>query len=48
MKTITTGRNIIIEYRGIKYKKNQEVKFIVPTDYRIVDPQTKENTLEKG
>ena len=28
-------------YQGIEYKKHQKVKFIIPTDYRIIDPQTK-------
>ena len=28
-------------YQGIEYKKHQKVKFVIPTDYRIIDPQTK-------
>ena len=28
-------------YQGIKYKKHQKVKFVIPSDYRIIDPQTK-------
>ena len=28
-------------YQGIEYKKHQKVKFVIPSDYRIIDPQTK-------
>jgi len=28
-------------YQGIEYKKHQKVKFVIPTDNRIIDPQTK-------
>ena len=28
-------------YQGIEYKKHQKVKFVIPTDLRIVDPKTK-------
>ena len=28
-------------YQSIKYKKHQKVKFVIPSDYRIIDPQTK-------
>ena len=28
-------------YQGIEYKKHQKVKFIIPTDERIIDPKTK-------
>ena len=27
-------------YQGITYKKHQKVKFVIPTDFRIIDPQT--------
>ena len=27
-------------YQGIEYKKHQRVKFVIPTDFRIIDPQT--------
>ena len=27
-------------YQGIEYKKHQRVKFVIPTDERIIDPQT--------
>ena len=27
-------------YQGIEYKKLQRVKFVIPTDFRIIDPQT--------
>ena len=27
-------------YQNIEYKKHQKVKFVIPTDERIVDPQT--------
>ena len=27
-------------YQGITYKKYQRVKFVIPTDFRIIDPQT--------
>ena len=27
-------------YQGITYKKHQRVKFVIPTDFRIIDPQT--------
>ena len=30
-----------MKYRGFNYKKNQKVKFVIPSDYRIIDPQTK-------
>ena len=30
-----------MKYQGIEYKKHQKVKFVIPTDLRIVDPQTK-------
>ena len=30
-----------MNYQGIEYKKHQKVKFVIPTDLRIVDPQTK-------
>tara|TARA_R100001163_G_scaffold64198_1_gene57867 strand:+ start:5513 stop:5740 length:228 start_codon:yes stop_codon:yes gene_type:complete len=33
-------RSILI-YQGIEYKKHQKVKFVIPSDYRIIDPQTK-------
>jgi hypothetical protein len=29
-------------YQNIEYKKHQKVKFVIPTDLRIIDPQTKE------
>lgn len=29
------------EYRGVVFKKNDKVKFVIPTDDRIIDPQTK-------
>ena len=28
-------------YQGIDYKKKQKVKFVIPTDERIIDPKTK-------
>lgn len=28
-------------YQNIEYKKHQKVKFVIPTDNRIIDPQTK-------
>jgi len=28
-------------YQNIEYKKHQKVKFVIPTDLRIVDRQTK-------
>ena len=28
-------------YQNIEYKKHQRVKFVIPSDYRIIDPQTK-------
>jgi len=30
-----------MKYQGIEYKKHQKVKFVIPTDLRIVDPKTK-------
>ena len=30
-----------MKYQGIEYKKHQKVKFVIPSDYRIIDPQTK-------
>ena len=27
-------------YQGIEYKKHQRVKFVIPTDERIIDPVT--------
>jgi hypothetical protein len=30
-----------MKYQGITYKKHQKVKFVIPTDLRIIDPQTK-------
>lgn len=30
-----------MKYRGFNYKKYQKVKFVIPSDYRIIDPQTK-------
>ncbi len=30
-----------MKYRGFDYKKHQKVKFAIPSDYRIIDPQTK-------
>ena len=30
-----------MKYQGIEYKKHQKVKFVIPTDLRIIDPQTK-------
>jgi len=27
-------------YQNIEYKKHQRVKFVIPTDFRIIDPQT--------
>jgi len=27
-------------YQGIEYKKHQRVKFVIPTDERIIDPHT--------
>tara|TARA_R100000329_G_scaffold49431_2_gene45494 strand:+ start:2063 stop:2284 length:222 start_codon:yes stop_codon:yes gene_type:complete len=30
-----------IKYRGFEYKKNQSVKFVIPTDYRIINPEDK-------
>jgi len=29
-------------YQGITYKKHQRVKFVIPTDERIIDPQTEQ------
>ena len=29
-----------MKYQGIEYKKHQRVKFVIPTDFRIIDPQT--------
>ena len=29
-----------MNYRGIEYKNHQRVKFVIPTDERIIDPQT--------
>jgi hypothetical protein len=29
-------------YQKIEYKKHQKVKFVIPTDLRIIDPQTKD------
>ena len=29
------------EYRGVVFKKNDKVKFVIPTDDRIIDPQKK-------
>ena len=29
-----------MKYQGIEYKKHQRVKFVIPTDERIIDPQT--------
>jgi len=28
-------------YQKIEYKKHQKVKFVIPTDERIIDPKTK-------
>tara|TARA_R100001509_G_scaffold5810_1_gene3492 strand:+ start:3558 stop:3773 length:216 start_codon:yes stop_codon:yes gene_type:complete len=30
-----------MKYQGIEYKKHQKVKFVIPTDERIIDPKTK-------
>jgi len=37
-----------LNYRGVVYRKNTEVRFIIPTDHRIVDPQTKNILWRKG
>ena len=29
-----------MNYRGIEFKKHQKVKFVIPTDERIIDPVT--------
>ena len=35
-------------YRGILFKKHQKVKFVIPTDIRIVDPETNDILWQKG
>ena len=35
-------------YQGIEYKKHQRVKFVIPTDFRIIDPQTDEINWRYG
>lgn len=35
-------------YQNIEYKKNQKVKFVIPTDLRIIDPQTKKILWKYG
>ena len=35
-------------YQGITYKKHQRVKFVIPTDFRIIDPQTDEINWRYG
>ena len=30
-----------MNYQGIEYKKHQKIKFVIPTDYRIIDTKTK-------
>jgi len=35
-------------YQGIEYKKHQIVKFVIPTDFRIIDPQTDEINWRYG
>jgi len=29
-----------MKYQGIEYKKHQRVKFVIPTDEKIINPQT--------
>jgi len=29
-----------MKYQGKEFKKHQRVKFVIPTDERIIDPQT--------
>lgn len=35
-------------YQNIEYKKHQRVKFVIPTDFRIIDPQTDEINWRYG
>jgi len=35
-------------YQGIEYKKHQRVKFVIPTDFKIIDPQTEEIIWKYG
>ena len=35
-------------YQGIAYKKHQRVKFVIPTDFRIIDPKTDEINWRYG
>ena len=35
-------------YQGITYKKHQRVKFVIPTDFRIINPQTDEINWRYG
>jgi len=35
-------------YQGITYKKHQKVKFVIPSDNRIIDPQTKKILWKYG
>lgn len=37
-----------MKYQGIEYKKHQKVKFVIPSDYRIIDPQTKKILWKYG
>ena len=37
-----------MKYQGITYKKHQRVKFVVPTDFRIIDPKTDEINWRYG
>lgn len=37
-----------ITYQDIEYKKHQKVKFVNPTDIRIVDPQTNDIIWQEG
>ena len=37
-----------MKYQGITYKKHQKVKFVIPSDYRIIHPQTKKILWKYG
>lgn len=37
-----------MKYQGITYKKHQRVKFVIPTDFRIIDPKTDEINWRYG
>jgi len=48
LKECITGKTLGMIYQNIEYKKNQKVKFVIPTDLRIIEPQTKKILWKYG